>query len=192
MKYFYNLISILFGLSLLNACTKADPKVESLGPSLEASTLAPDSTTVTSPQSVVSISGTCDARVKDMDVSFNSGGSWSSVSQVGTNVHVNCGSGRTFSFDIDLGSSSVSSQVSLSSSNNRAKILIRGKGKIGITYSSVFTVVLDSSSGDNGLVSAGGEWIQGGVYKIKGRVGAVAGGAASGGAYKVETGSNAR
>ena len=116
----------------LCACTKGTPEIN--GGSTLPFELSTASYNVMSPTATFWVSGKCDARMSDIQVSLDGGSSWVPLSSVSTTSSINCSVSQTFSAWVDMSNSTVSSAISFTSGHPGEKTLqFRGWTAVGGT-----------------------------------------------------------
>jgi hypothetical protein len=179
------ILPLLFILATLPACKKGVPEVTSLkslsGFSVDQSTVSTSSKTTPA----FTISGKCNAKFNDVQVSTDGGTNWISASQVST-LTFNCADTGSFTADISFQSGALDSQK-WSSADNYSGFMVRGSSNFG--FSDPIAVTLTNvSRGMPGTVTAGASNpMIGGNYKLKGELTSYdTSPAMAGGSYKMQ------
>lgn len=140
----WKLLPITFIASALVGCTNVVPEIKVLSAQLDAPVISNNYILDSSIQSFP-ISGSCDVRLTDLEISLDQQASWQNLSTVAVNPKVLCSTQKTFRFDLNLSESQLQNAETQgnSSSTQTYTIYLRGRGPLGITRSASFTLEIN-------------------------------------------------
>ncbi len=162
----WKLLPISLITTAVVGCTNVVPEIKVLSAQLDAPVISNNYILDSSIQSFP-ISGSCDLRLTDLEISLDQQASWQNLSAVAVNPKVLCSTQKTFRFDLNLSAYQLrNAEIQGSSSSSQAyTVYIRGRGALGITRSASFTLEINpklyrpqqmvaGSTGESGFLSS--------------------------------------